>query len=88
MKKICLFGSDPGKIAKMLPLNLIDDLNRSSVVVTIGCKDSDFEISREANVSIVFGDVEKMLFEVCDYAIYDERKLVDLLKEIRREYGE
>ena len=59
-----------------------------STVVAIGDGSNDYEFLRRADIGIGFGGVRKIapsLLDVCDYAVYTEDKLCEILDSIKGE---
>ena len=61
---------------------------RDSIVVAVGDGSNDLEMISKANIGIGYGGVRRIapcLLDVCDYAVYDEKKLCELLNLIKDE---
>lgn len=57
-------------------------------LIAIGDGSNDYDLIGGADLGIAFGGVRSVapnLFEICDYAIYDEDKLIELLEKIEEE---
>ena len=91
MRISILFGVGLAKTKERILSKICDDSGKGKqMVVAIANRSKDYEMLRDADISIVFGDLKKvkpMLYEVCDYAICDESKLIELLNRIRRGDG-
>lgn len=71
-------------------LNKSDPINEFNAnIVAVGDGSNDKALLDNADIAISFGGVRNIapiLFEVSDYAVYDEDKLVDLLNRIKGNY--
>lgn len=57
-----------------------------AMTIAVGDGNNDYELLKDADAGIAFGGVRNIaprLFEVCDYAVYDEKKLCDLLEKMK-----
>lgn len=68
-------------------LNKSEPINRFNAnIIAVGDGSNDKPLLDNANIAIAFGGVRNVapsLFEVSDYAVYDEDKLIDLLNRIK-----
>ena len=57
-------------------------------IVAIGDGSNDYKLLEKANLGVAFGGVRNIapsLLEVCDYAIYDEKRLAEFLERLIEE---
>ena len=77
------------KIVKVDEIFLKENAVRSfgeAKVIAVGDGSNDYDLIKLADVGVAFGGVRSVapvLYEVCDYAVYDEDVLVELLNEIK-----
>ena len=77
------------KIVKVDEIFLKENAVRSfgeAKVIAVGDGSNDDDLIKLADVGVAFGGVRSVapvLYEVCDYAVYDEDVLVELLNEIK-----
>ena len=64
------------------------DKNREKTVVAIGNSESDIAMMEKADIRIGYGGIKEVMPEILstvDYAIYEEKKLVEFLERLLQE---
>ncbi len=80
-----------GKIDINNKLDAYDQLTDKAKIIAIGDGSNDRDLIEKADIGISFGavrEISPMLYDVSDYSIYNDRRLYELLKNIKRDEDE
>lgn len=80
-----------GKIEINNKIEAFNSFTDKAKIVAVGDGSNDRDLIEKADIGISFGavrDISPMLYEVSDYSIYDENRLYELLKNIKRDENE